>query len=92
MEAPDFWNDQAAAQQTVKEASRLKGRLHPFLKLEERLQNVEAGIELAREFDDADSAREAAGLVWNLKERMAASLRMSANNVLHQKTEIKFAE
>jgi peptide chain release factor 2 len=60
MEAPDFWNDQAAAQQTVKEASRLKGRLHPFLKLEERLQNVEAGIELAREFDDADSAREAA--------------------------------
>ena len=60
MEAPDFWNDQNTAQQTVKEASRLKGRLQPFLKLEERLQNVEAGIELAREFDDADSAREAA--------------------------------
>ena len=36
--------------------------------------------------------RKAAGLVWNLKERMAASLRMSANNVLHQKSEIKFAE
>ncbi len=59
MEAPDFWNDQNAAQQTVRKASRLKGKLHPFLKLEERLKNVEAGIELAREFDDADSAREA---------------------------------
>ena len=59
MEAPDFWNDQSSAQDTVKEANRLKGRLHPFLKLEERYANVEAGLELAREFDDADSAREA---------------------------------
>ena len=59
MEAPDFWNDQTAAQKTVREASRLKGKLHPFMKLEERMQNIEAGIELAREFDDADSAREA---------------------------------
>ena len=59
MEAPDFWNDQSAAQITVKESSRLKGKLNPFLKLEERYQNVEAGIELAREFDDAESAKEA---------------------------------
>ena len=59
MEAPDFWNDQNAAQKTVRKASRLKGKLHPFMKLEERMQNIEAGIELAREFDDADSAREA---------------------------------
>tara|TARA_B100000459_G_C8588901_1_gene206820 strand:+ start:314 stop:1333 length:1020 start_codon:yes stop_codon:yes gene_type:complete len=59
MEASDFWNDQNTAQQTVREASRLKGKLHPFLKLEGRLQNIEAGVELAREFDDAESAREA---------------------------------
>lgn len=59
MEAPDFWNDQAAAQATVKETNLLKGKLNPFLKLEERYENVEAGIELAREFDDSDSAREA---------------------------------
>ena len=59
MEASDFWNDQSAAQQTVRESNLLKSKLHPFLKLEERLQNVEAGIELAREFDDPDSAREA---------------------------------
>lgn len=59
MEAPDFWNDQNAAQKTVREASRLRGKLQPFMKLEERMQNIEAGIELAREFDDADSAREA---------------------------------
>ena len=36
--------------------------------------------------------RKAAGLVWNLKERMAVSLRMFANNVFHQKTEIKYGE
>lgn len=59
MEAPDFWNDQNTAQETVKEANRLKGKLNPLRDLEKRFENVEAAIELAREFDDADSAREA---------------------------------
>ena len=59
MEAPDFWNDQQAAQATVQEANLLKGKYEPFLKLEERYANLEAAIELAREFDDLDSAREA---------------------------------
>lgn len=59
MESPEFWDDPSAAQETVKEANRLKGKLHPFLALEERYANVEAGLELAREFDDADSGREA---------------------------------
>ncbi len=59
MEAQDFWNDQASAQETVKEANRLKGKLKPFLALEKRYENLEAAIELAREFDDADSAKEA---------------------------------
>ncbi len=59
MEAPDFWNDQGAAQETVKEANRLKGKLNPLLALEKRYDDLEAAIELAREFDDADSAREA---------------------------------
>ena len=68
MEASDFWNDQNTAQQTVREASRLKGKLHPFLKLEERLQNIEAGVELAREFDDVDSAREAITEFLSLEE------------------------
>lgn len=60
MEAPDFWNDQNTAQETVREANRLKGKLNPLRALEKRFENVEAAIELAREFDDADSAREAA--------------------------------
>jgi peptide chain release factor 2 len=59
MEAPEFWNNQNSAQEIVKEANRLKGKLNPFLTLEERYENVEAGLELAREFDDADSAQEA---------------------------------
>ena len=68
MEASNFWNDQNLAQQTVREASRLKGKLHPFLKLEDRLQNIEAGVELAREFDDAESAREAVAEFLSLQE------------------------
>ena len=68
MEASDFWNDQNAAQRTVREASRLKGKLHPFLTLESRLQNIEAGVELAREFDDAESAREAVAEFLSLQE------------------------
>ncbi len=59
MEAADFWNDQNAAQQTLRDANLLKRKLNPFLRLEERLENVEAGIELAREFNDSDSAQEA---------------------------------
>nr|XP_061801954.1 peptide chain release factor 2-like [Nerophis lumbriciformis] len=57
---PDFWNDQEAAQATVVEANHAKGKLNPFLKLEERYENLGAAIELAREFDDLDSAKEAA--------------------------------
>ena len=68
MEASDFWNDQNAAQRTVREASRLKGKLHPFLTLESRLQNIEAGVELAREFDDAESAHEAVAEFLSLQE------------------------
>jgi peptide chain release factor 2 len=60
MEAQDFWNDQQAAQSTVREANLLKAKLNPFLALEERFGDLEAGIELAREFDDVDSAKEAA--------------------------------
>ena len=59
MEAPDFWNDQQAAQATQKEASLLNGKLKPFLELEKRFEDLTAGIELAKEFEDDDAAKEA---------------------------------
>lgn len=56
----DFWNDSNKAQVTVSEANRIKQRLHPFLKLEQRSADLAELISLAREFEDRDSAQEAA--------------------------------
>ena len=59
MAAPGFWDDGGQAQRTVAEVSGLKRRLHPFLKLEQRAADLDTLVELAREADDADTAREA---------------------------------
>jgi len=55
----DFWNDPEKAQSTVAQANMLKGRLHPFLDLEERAGNLDEVIELAKETDDIEFAHEA---------------------------------
>lgn len=60
MAAGDFWNDAKKAQEVVNEANVLKRRLHPFLELEARCAELEELIALAREYEDADSANEAA--------------------------------
>jgi peptide chain release factor 2 len=72
MAATDFWNDTEAAQKTVAEANQLKRRYDPFVKLEERVGDLEAMIELAREADDADTAREAAAEFKKLEKDIAA--------------------
>lgn len=59
MAATDFWEKKEAAQKTVEEVSRLKSSLTPLLSLEKRLEDLEALVELAREEEDAASAREA---------------------------------
>ena len=59
MAAQNFWNDSEKAQATVGEANGLKRRLQPFLKLEQRADDLDAMIELAREAEDADTAAEA---------------------------------
>lgn len=56
---PDFWNDQEKARVVLAETNLQKGRLVPFLAIEKDLENIVANIELAREFDDLDSAKEA---------------------------------
>lgn len=59
MAGADFWDDPDKAQSVVAEANLLKGRLKPFLALEERSDNLDEVIELAKEADDLDFAREA---------------------------------
>lgn len=60
MVAPEFWNDSTKAQTTVAEANNIKRRLTPFLELEQRAADLTELISLAKEFEDADSAQEAA--------------------------------
>ena len=59
MEDPTFWDDTDKAQNTVAEANLIKGKLNPFLELEKRTANLNEVIELAKESDDMDFAREA---------------------------------
>ena len=59
MGSPDFWNDADKAKSISSKAAGLKKKLESFLKLESRVADVAEGINLAKEFDDADLAREA---------------------------------
>lgn len=59
MGAPEFWNDADKAKSISSKAAGLKKKLESFLKLESRSSDIVEGIALAKEFDDADLAREA---------------------------------
>ena len=52
-----FWDDPDKAQIVVGEANLVKGRLIPFLALEDRASNLNEVIELAKETDDIDPER-----------------------------------
>lgn len=60
MAVPDFWNNQEKAQATILKKNGVAAKVEPFLKIEERLADLAASMELAKEFDDLDSARQAA--------------------------------
>ena len=59
MGAPEFWNDSDKAKSISSSAAGLKKKLESFLKLESRVADIDEGVSLAKEFDDADLAREA---------------------------------
>jgi len=52
--------DVPAAQKTVNQANAVKRKLHPFIGLEQRTAELPELISLAKEFQDAESAQEAA--------------------------------
>ena len=59
MGAPDFWDDQNRARDMNTKVASLKKKLETFQGLEGKLEDVLSGIELAKEFDDDESAKEA---------------------------------
>ncbi len=59
MGAPEFWDDTDKAKDISSKAAGLKKKLEAFLDLESRGKDIEEGINLAKEFDDAELAKEA---------------------------------
>jgi peptide chain release factor 2 len=59
MSNPDFWNHPEKAREINAQASGMKKKLSLFLALEERTENIEAAVALAKEFDDLEIGREA---------------------------------
>lgn len=52
MAAPNFWDDQKAAQAVISEANALKDLVEEFSSLEERFDNLEVTYELLKEEPD----------------------------------------
>lgn len=59
MGSPDFWNDADKAKSISAKAAGMKKKLASFLALESRSNDIVEGISLAKEFDDAEMAKEA---------------------------------
>lgn len=54
MAAPDFWNDQDAAQKIINEANGLKHYVNSFEEIAARLDDLEVSYELVKEENDAE--------------------------------------
>lgn len=70
--APDFWNDQEAAQQVMKELAALKAPVEQWNRLHKRAEDLVVMLELALEASDqellAEAAQEAKELRQELRE------------------------
>lgn len=72
MGAPDFWDDQERARDMNTKAASMKKKLETFQGLEGKLDDVLAAIELAKEFDDDDSAAEAVAQAKQLDKEISS--------------------
>jgi peptide chain release factor 2 len=64
MSAPEFWNDQNAAQGVINEANGLKDQVNEFEKLSSAYEDIEVAYELVKEENDDDMMKD---LVKDLK-------------------------
>jgi len=58
MSQPGFWDDKDKAQEKVEEVASLKGKIQPYRDLEQRVEDIDTLVELAREEDDEESSKE----------------------------------
>jgi peptide chain release factor 2 len=72
MGSPEFWNDADKAKDISSNAATLKKKLEAFLKLEKRIDDIEEGIALAKEYDDSEMAGEAITEFGSLDKDLAA--------------------
>ena len=72
MGSPEFWNDADNAKAVSSKAAGLKKKLEAFLKLEKRIDDIEEGIALAKEYDDNEMAGEAIAEFASLDKDLAA--------------------
>jgi len=72
MGAPDFWDRPDQARQLTAKSAGMKKKLETFQKLSSGYDDVLAAIELAKEFDDPDSAAEAVDQAGQLDRDMRA--------------------
>jgi len=69
MAAPDFWDDQKAAQAVISEVNALKEQVSEFKQLEEQYENLEVTYELVKEEPDEDLQQELVAEVRKLTKR-----------------------
>ncbi|MEC2071241.1 MULTISPECIES: peptide chain release factor 2 [Alkalihalophilus] len=70
MTAPDFWDDQEAAQTVINESNGLKEQVNVFLELEEKYENLEVSYELVKEEADEELEKELEAGVKELISRL----------------------
>ena len=68
MSAPNFWDDQEAAQKIIDESNWLKGKVDQFEKMVEQVEDAEVLYELGKEEDDEELFTEFVEAVSNLTE------------------------
>lgn len=69
--APDLWDDVDAAQKVTSALSHKQAELKRITELEQRLDDLDVLIEMAREADDADAAAEAADELASIEKTLA---------------------
>ncbi len=72
MGAPDFWDNPDKARVTSEKSAAMKKKLEAFQGLQGRYEDVLAAIELAKEFDDPESAGEAVTQAGQLGKDIAS--------------------
>ena len=53
-----FWDDQKGAQKAIAELKTLRAIIDPVIDIEKGLQDVQVGLDLARESNDGDLLKE----------------------------------